>query len=115
MTGLRPLLRPRTVAAARPARVRSWIRSRSNWPSAPKDEPSAGRGGVDGLGQKADPDAAVGQRGDGLDQVGQRAPKPVQLPNDQHLAVPHDRSRAASRLGLRLMGGGADLNSPIIT
>ena len=36
MTGLRPLLRPRTVAAARPARVRSWIRSRSNWPSAPK-------------------------------------------------------------------------------
>ena len=34
-TGLRPPLRPRAAAATRPARVRSWIRSRSNCPRAP--------------------------------------------------------------------------------
>jgi hypothetical protein len=34
-TGLRPPRRPRAAAAERPARVRSRMRSRSNWPSAP--------------------------------------------------------------------------------
>jgi len=34
--GLRPPLRPRLAAAAIPALVRSRIRSRSNWPRAPK-------------------------------------------------------------------------------
>ena len=36
ITGLRPPTLPRAAAAAKPARVRSRIRSRSNWPSAPK-------------------------------------------------------------------------------
>lgn len=34
-TGLRPPFRPRAAAAVNPALVRSRIRSRSNWPSAP--------------------------------------------------------------------------------
>src|SRR3954447_18177873 len=87
MTGLRPLLRPRTVAAARPARVRSWIRSRSNWPSAPKDEPPAGRGGVKGLGQQA------------VDQNVEHDPILVDGPPEPVLLSPDHQAHLASRAG----------------
>ncbi len=44
------------------------------------------------------------QRRDGLDQVEQRTPEPVQLPNDQHLAVAHVVER---RLQPGTVGAGA--------
>jgi hypothetical protein len=45
-----------------------------------EDQPAAGGGGVDRLGQRAQADAAPLERGDGVDQVGQRAAEPVELP-----------------------------------
>jgi hypothetical protein len=47
---------------------------------------AAGGGGVDRLLQAAEPDAAVGQARDGVDQVPQRPAKPVQLPHHQGVA-----------------------------
>jgi hypothetical protein len=43
-------------------------------------------GGVDLLLQAAEPDATLGQAGDGVDQVTQRPAKAVQLPDDQGVA-----------------------------
>jgi len=51
-----------------------------------KDELAAGGGGVDRLLQAAEPDAAVGESGDGVDQVAQRPAEPVQLPHHQGVA-----------------------------
>jgi hypothetical protein len=51
-----------------------------------KDELAARGGGVDGLLQAAEPDAAVGQAGDGVDQVTQRPPEAVEFPDDQGVA-----------------------------
>jgi hypothetical protein len=48
-----------------------------------EDELAAGGGGVDRLLQAAEPDAALGQAGDGVDQVAQGAAEAVELPNDQ--------------------------------
>jgi hypothetical protein len=53
-----------------------------------EDELAAGGGGVDRLLQAAEPDAAPGQAGDGLDQVPQGAAEAVQLPDDQGVAGP---------------------------
>jgi hypothetical protein len=52
-----------------------------------EDELAAGGGGVDCLLQAAEPDAAVGQAGDGVDQVAQGAAEPVEFPDDQGVAV----------------------------
>ena len=52
-----------------------------------EDELAARRGGVDCLLQAAEPDAAVGQAGDGVDQVAQGAAEAVELPDDQGVAV----------------------------
>jgi hypothetical protein len=53
-----------------------------------EDELAAGGGGVDCLLQAAEPDPAVGQAGDGVDQVPQRPSEPVQFPDDQGVAGP---------------------------
>ena len=52
-----------------------------------EDQPSAGGGGVDALPQRPEPDAAVGQRGDGVDEVAQGAAEAVQAPDDQRVAL----------------------------
>jgi hypothetical protein len=91
-TGLRPPLRPRDAAAESPARVRSRIRSRSNWPRAPKrwnTEPPTWCGGVDRLGDRAEPDTALFKRCYGFDQMHQRATEPVELPDDEYIARAH--------------------------
>jgi len=46
----------------------------------------AGGGGVDRLLQAAEPDPALGQARDGVDQVPQRPAQPVQLPHHQGVA-----------------------------
>jgi hypothetical protein len=51
-------------------------------------ELAAGGGGVDRLLQAAEPDAAVGQPGDGVDQMPQGPAEAVQLPDDQGVARP---------------------------
>ena len=51
-----------------------------------EDELAAGGGGVDRLLEAAEPDAAVGQAGDGVDQVAQRPAEPVEFPDDQGVA-----------------------------
>jgi hypothetical protein len=51
-----------------------------------EDELAAGGGGVDRLLEAAEPDPAVGQAADGVDQVPQRAAEAVQLPDDQGVA-----------------------------
>jgi hypothetical protein len=47
-----------------------------------EDELAAG-GGVDRLLEAAEPDAALGQPGDGVDQVAQGTPQAVQFPDDE--------------------------------
>jgi hypothetical protein len=42
--------------------------------------------GIDRLLQAAEPDTTVGERGDGVDQVAQRAAEPVELPHHQGVA-----------------------------
>jgi hypothetical protein len=51
-----------------------------------EDELAAGGGGVDRLLEAAEPDAALGQAGDGVDQVAQGAAEAVQFPDDQGVA-----------------------------
>jgi hypothetical protein len=51
-----------------------------------EDELAAGGGGVDRLLEAPEPDAAVGQAGDDVDQVAQGAAEPIQLPDDQGVA-----------------------------
>jgi hypothetical protein len=85
----RPPWRPRARAAASPAAVRSRIRSRSNSARAAKTWKTSlppGGGGVDCLLQVAEPDAPVGQAGDGVDQVAQGSAEPVEFPDDQGVA-----------------------------
>jgi hypothetical protein len=49
-------------------------------------ELAAGGGGVDGLLEAAEPDPAVGQAGDGVDQVAEGAAEAVQFPDDEGVA-----------------------------
>ena len=51
-----------------------------------EDELAARGGGVDRLLEAAEPDPAVGQAGDGVDQVPQGAAEPVQLPDHEGVA-----------------------------
>ena len=53
-----------------------------------EDELAAGGGGVDRLLEAAEADAALGQAGDGVDQMPQRPSKPVELPDHQGVAGP---------------------------
>jgi hypothetical protein len=53
-----------------------------------QDELAAGGGGVDRLLQAAEPDAAVGRAGDGVDQVPKGAAQAVQFPDDQGVTGP---------------------------
>jgi hypothetical protein len=62
---------------------------------------AARRGGVDRLLQAAEPDAAVGQGGDGVDQVAQRPAKSVQLPHHQSVT----RAQLIQDLVQRRSGG----------
>jgi hypothetical protein len=51
-----------------------------------EDELAAGGGGVDRLLKAAEPDPALGQARDGVDQMAQGTAQPVQFPNDQGVA-----------------------------
>jgi len=51
-----------------------------------EDQLAARGSGVDRLLQATEPDPVLGQPGDGVDQVAQRAAQPVQLPDDQGVA-----------------------------
>jgi short chain dehydrogenase len=86
----RPPWRPRARAAASPAAVRSRMRSRSNSARAAKTWNTslpAGGGGVDGFLEAAEPDAALGELSDGVDQMPQRAAEEaVELPDDEGVA-----------------------------
>ena len=64
-------------------------------------EPATGRRGVDGFGQRAEPNAALRYLRDGLDQVRQRTAEPIELSHDQHLAVSHavERGLQAGAVG----------------
>ena len=55
-------------------------------PQVAEDELAAGGGGVDRLLEAAEPDPAVSQAGDGVDQVPQGPAEPVELPDDQGVA-----------------------------
>ena len=48
-----------------------------------EDELATRGGGVDRLLQTPEPDAPLGQAGDGIDQMAQGAAEPVQFPDDQ--------------------------------
>jgi hypothetical protein len=65
------------------------MRSRSNSARTAKMWKTSlppGGGGVDGLQEAAEPDAAVGQAGDGVDQVSEGAAEAVEFPDDQGIA-----------------------------
>jgi hypothetical protein len=53
-----------------------------------ENELAAGGGGVDRLLKATEPDPAVGEAGDGVDQVPERAPEAVEFPDDQGVAGP---------------------------
>ena len=63
-----------------------------------EDELAAGGGGVDRLLQAPEPDAAVGEAGDGVDQVPQRSAEPIHFPYDQ-VSPGRSWSRSCSRTG----------------
>ena len=91
MTEGRPPCRPRTRAAANPAAVRSRIRSRSNSARAAKTWKTSlppGGGSVDRLLETPEPNPALGEPSDGVDQVAQGATEAVQFPDDQGVARP---------------------------
>jgi hypothetical protein len=46
-----------------------------------EDQPTSGGGGVDGLLEAAESDAAVGQPGDRINQVAERAAQSIELPD----------------------------------
>lgn len=85
----RPPVRPRARAAAKPARVRSAISSRSNSTRAGEDaehQLARCRCGVDGgagAGQHRQPDTAPRQIVDRVDQMAQVAAETVELPHHQ--------------------------------
>jgi hypothetical protein len=100
----RPPLRPRARADASPAVVRSEMSSRSNSASAakvPKTSFPAGGGGVDRralAGENLQPDAASGQIVDCVDEVVQVAAEPVELPDDERVAIA-ERLQACGETG----------------
>ena len=51
-----------------------------------EDEFAAGSGGVDGFLEAAEPDPTLSQASDGVDQMPQRAAKPIGLPDNQGVA-----------------------------
>ena len=109
MTGLRPPFRPRAAAAARPARVRSRIRSRSNCPSAPNRWNTSRPPGVvlsiaSVIERKPTP---LFERRHGFDQMHERAAEPVELPNDEHVALAHIVERLAQARSIGTSAGGA--------
>ena len=63
-----------------------------------KDELAAGGGGVDCLLEAAEPDAAVGQAGDGVDQVPQGAAEPIEFQTTR-VSPGRSWSRSCSRAG----------------
>ena len=85
----RPPTRPRALAAARPAWVRSRMRSLSNSAKRAHDgeeQAAIGGRGVDGLRQTAEADSSASQVLHKLDQIPEGAPQPVQPPNHHHIA-----------------------------
>jgi hypothetical protein len=69
-----------------------------------EDELAARSGGIDRLLKAAEPNTAVGQAGDGVDQVAQRPAEPVQFPDDQGVA---GAELVQDLLEDRAVGGGA--------
>jgi hypothetical protein len=59
-----------------------------------EDQLAAGRGGVDRLGDALEPDLPVGEPGDRLDEVLERAAEAIEAPDDQGVA----RANVAERL-----------------
>jgi hypothetical protein len=51
-----------------------------------EDELAAGGGGVDRLLEAAEPDAAVGEPRDSVDEMAERSAEPVEFPDDQGVA-----------------------------
>jgi hypothetical protein len=85
----RPPRRPRARAAARPAPgafADEVAFELGEGGEDVEDEFAAGGGGVDRLLEAAEPDAAVGEAGDGVDQVPQGAAEAVEFPDDQGVA-----------------------------
>ncbi|ALT20312.1 hypothetical protein TP48_22175 (plasmid) [Xanthomonas citri pv. citri] len=71
-----------------------------------EDEPPARRGGVDGFRQRTKADASRFQRAYRFDQVRHGAPKPVQPPDCQHVAVAQVGQRI-SQTGAVSLGPGS--------
>ena len=69
-----------------------------------EEQASAGRGGVDGLGEGTEADSPFVQIFDGLDQLAHRARQPVKAPHDEGVAFPHPVERG---LDLRSLTSGA--------
>ena len=102
MTEGRPPWRPRARAAASPAAgafADEVAFELGQGGEHVEDELAARGGGVDRLLEAAEPDPAVGQAGDGVDQVPQGAAEAVELPDDQGVA--------GAQLVQELLEGGA--------
>jgi len=52
-----------------------------------EDEPAAGRGRVDRLAEGAKADSASLERGDGVDEMAERAPEAIEAPDDERVSL----------------------------
>ncbi len=104
-TGFRPPFLPRAAAAVNPALVRSRIKSRSNWPSAPNTwKMSRPPGVVVSMAsvRERKPTPRASSAPIVSNKVRHRAPEPIQPPDGQHVAVAQvgQRIRQAGAVGL---------------
>jgi hypothetical protein len=103
-------LRQRAAAAVNPALVRSRIKSRSNWPSAPNtwkmSRPPDVVVSMASVSERK-PTPPRFQCPYGFDQMRQRAPEPIEPPHDQGISFPHigQGRRQAGPVGLRARNG----------
>jgi hypothetical protein len=67
--------------------------------------PTDAKGGGDCLLEAAEPDPAVGQPGDGVDQVAERPAEAVELPDDRGISGP--------QLVQELLEGGRSVRAPL--
>ncbi len=103
-------------SATNPARVRSRIKSRSNWASAPntwKMRRPPGRRGVDRLGQGSQAGAVLFQLVYGLDQMRERTRAAIKLPGDENIAFSHEGEGLRQAGAICLCSRRAILENPV--
>src|SRR5208337_3442787 len=78
-----------------------------------KDQTTAGRCRINRFGQRPQSNAAFFQLAHGLDQVRKRSPEPIELPNDEDVALSRIGERLDQPRTISLRAGRLVLKSPV--